>query len=203
LETFFWSETVVRRLDMDKTQGIEQLFASGRTKRQIARTLGINRKSVDRHLAALPSKGATVDEALTGESPTGSEISKGAKALTGFTPIHAVALAAKEGDSVPVQSRSECARYRDQIIVKIEQGLTAQRIYQDLVTDYEFSAKYHSVRRYVGSLIHSKELPVRRIEVEAAQRKIRLTRFIVAFKYRRDLNFLRLLTSFRLTMTGN
>ena len=31
---------MVRRLDMDKTQGIEQLFASGMTKRQIARTLG-------------------------------------------------------------------------------------------------------------------------------------------------------------------
>ncbi len=35
-----------------------------------------------------------------------------------------------------VQSRSECARYRDQIIAKIEQGLTAQRIYQDLVVSW-------------------------------------------------------------------
>jgi hypothetical protein len=36
---------MVRRLDMDKTQGIEQPLASGMSKRQIARTLGINRKS--------------------------------------------------------------------------------------------------------------------------------------------------------------
>ena len=43
------------------------------TKRKIARTLGINRKSVDRHLAGAQSKGATVEEALTGEAPTGSE----------------------------------------------------------------------------------------------------------------------------------
>jgi DNA-binding CsgD family transcriptional regulator len=45
---------------MDKTQGIEQLFASGLSRRQIARTLNINRKSVDRHLASLESKGASI-----------------------------------------------------------------------------------------------------------------------------------------------
>jgi transposase len=54
-------------------------------------------------------------------------------------------------------------------MVKIEQGLTAQRIYQDLVSEYGFSAKYHSVRRFVGNLLESKELPVRRIEVAAGQ----------------------------------
>ena len=70
---------MVRRLDMDKTQGIEQLFASGMTKRKIARTLGINRKSVDRHLAGLQSKGASAAEALTGEAPPGQTIQKGPK----------------------------------------------------------------------------------------------------------------------------
>jgi len=74
---------VVRRLDMDKTQGIEQLFASGMSRRQIARTLDINRKSVDRHLAALEPKGASSQEAPIGQAPTGSKVSKGAKALTG------------------------------------------------------------------------------------------------------------------------
>lgn len=74
---------MVRRLEMDKTQGIEQLFASGMPKRQIARTLGIDRKSVDRHLAALSSKGATSSQSLSGEAPTGSDDSKGAKVLTG------------------------------------------------------------------------------------------------------------------------
>jgi predicted ArsR family transcriptional regulator len=74
---------VVRRLEMDKTQGIDQLFASGMPKRKIARTLGIDRKSVDRHLAGLSSKGASAVETLTGEAPTGLDISKGAKAPTG------------------------------------------------------------------------------------------------------------------------
>ncbi len=105
---------MVRRLDMDKTQGIEQLFASGMTKRKIARTLGINRKSVDRHLAGLRSKGATAVEALTGEAPTGSE------------PADSGSTVSEQPRSDSVQSRSACARYRDQIITKIEQGLTAQ-----------------------------------------------------------------------------
>ena len=76
---------MVRRLDMDKTQGIDQLFASGMSRRQIARTLGINRKSVDRHLATSQLKGASVQEAPTGQAPTGSEVSKGPKRSPGPT----------------------------------------------------------------------------------------------------------------------
>ena len=160
---------MVRRLDMDKTQGIEQLFASGMSRRQIARTLDINRKSVDRHLASLEPKGASGPEAPFGKAPTGFEVSKGAKALTGSDAPVSELQAPKEESPTAVHSRSQCARYREQIIAKIEQGLTAQRIYQDLVSDYGFTAKYHSVRRFVGTLVSCKELPVRRIEVEAGQ----------------------------------
>ena len=153
---------------MDKTQGIEQLFDSGMSRRQIARTLDMNRKSVDRHMATLESKGASGPEAPIGQAPTGSEVSKGAKALTGSGDSISEPQAPKEQSST-THSRSECARYREQIIAKIEQGLTAPRIYQDLVSDYGFTAKYHSVRRFVGTLVSCKELPVRRIEVEAGQ----------------------------------
>ncbi len=58
-----------RELAMDKKLGIEQLIASGMPKRQIARTLGIDRKSIDRHLAELKAKGASQAEAPTGEAP--------------------------------------------------------------------------------------------------------------------------------------
>jgi transposase len=160
---------VVRRLDMDKSQGIDQLFASGMSKRQIARTLGINRKSVDRHLAAGSSKGASAHEAPTGEALTGSDLSKGAKALTGSEDSFSSQSASKKKELTVPESRSECSPFREQIIAKIELGLTAQRIYQDLKAEYGFNAKYHSVRRYVASLCNCKELPVRRIEVEAGQ----------------------------------
>jgi transposase len=53
------------------------------------------------------------------------------------------------------------------IVAKIEQGLSAQRIYQDLVAEHGFDSKYHSVRRYVNSLHSDTTLPVRRMEVAA------------------------------------
>ena len=132
---------MARELEMDKKQGIEQLFASGMPKRQIARTLGIDRKSVDRRVARLKSKGATSAGAPTGEAPTGSEVSKGARAPTGSVADERVLSSPLNERLKTESSRSQCVRFHDWIVAKIEQGLTAQRIYQDLVADYDFSAK--------------------------------------------------------------
>ena len=55
--------------------------------------------------------------------------------------------------------KSECEPFREIIVTKIEQGLTAQRIYQDLVVDHGFTAKYPSVRRFVAKLVQATELP--------------------------------------------
>ena len=160
---------MVRRLDMHKTQGIEHLYATGMSKRKIAKTLGINRKSVDRHLSEFQPKGASTDQAPTGEALTGLQDSKGAKAPTGSDSCDFSESQPAKPAPKPDPSRSQCAKYRDLILSKIEQGLSAQRIYQDLVADHGFTAKYHSVRRYVGNLLDSKELPVRRMEVAAGQ----------------------------------
>ncbi len=72
-----------------------------------------------------------------------------------------------DGAEIPVGSRSECDAWREDIIRKLEQGLTAQRIWQDLVDEYGFSAKYHSVRRYVSKLQKKTPQLVRRMEVAA------------------------------------
>jgi transposase len=173
LEHTIGSWAVVNRLDMDKKQGIQQLLASGMSKRQIARTLGINRKSIDRELALISSKGATPSEALTAQALTGSEYSKGANALTGsgevLPIVSAEVLAPKEESNLAPGSRSKCAKFHDLIVAKLEQGLTSQRIHQDLVREHGFDDKYHSVRRYVNSLASSKEAPVRRMEVAPGQ----------------------------------
>ncbi|MBL8870686.1 MAG: helix-turn-helix domain-containing protein [Planctomycetaceae bacterium] len=63
---------MANRLAMDKTQGIMQLFAAGMSERQIARTLDIDRKSVDRELRLQGAKGANPTKAPTGCETTNS-----------------------------------------------------------------------------------------------------------------------------------
>lgn len=180
---------------MDKKQGILHLHASGLSNRQIARTLGINRKSVDALVASERSKRATAPEAPLGKALTGSDDSKRAKALTGCHPNQStlesipsgpssdLAPAVLEGDPAtinhapeatediyqPQTSRSKCVSFHDLIIAKIEQGLSAKRIHQDLVSEHDFHEKYHSVRRYVANIVSAPEPPVRRMEVAPGQ----------------------------------
>jgi transposase len=49
---------------------------------------------------------------------------------------------------------------------RCDQGLSAQRIYQDLVADHGFTGSYYSIRRFVQQLEATQELPFRRIECE-------------------------------------
>jgi transposase len=64
--------------------------------------------------------------------------------------------------------RSACEPYREIILEKLEQGLSAQRVYQDLVGE-GFGREYHSVRRFVAKLRRTSPLPFRRMECEAGE----------------------------------
>jgi transposase len=64
--------------------------------------------------------------------------------------------------------RSACEPYRPVILEKLEQGLSAQRIYQDLVGD-GFDHEYHSVRRFVAKLQGTSPLPFRRMECASGE----------------------------------
>jgi len=62
--------------------------------------------------------------------------------------------------------RSKCEPFRTQIEQKIEAGLSAQRIFQDLRTEHGFDGAYASVQRMVRRLCGGDELPFRRLECE-------------------------------------
>lgn len=64
--------------------------------------------------------------------------------------------------------RSACEPYRQVILEKLEQGLSGQRIYQDLRNE-GFGHEYHSVRRFVAKLRGTHPLPFRRMECEAGE----------------------------------
>jgi transposase len=64
------------------------------------------------------------------------------------------------------ESRSRCAPFREIIELKCEQGLSAQRIWQDLRVEHGFAGGYQSVQRFVRTLQRSRPVPFRRMECE-------------------------------------
>lgn len=59
---------------------------------------------------------------------------------------------------------SKCEVHHDVILKKLETGLSAQRIYQDLVLEHGFTSGYDSVNRYVRKLLDTPPFPCRRME---------------------------------------
>ena len=64
---------------------------------------------------------------------------------------------------------SRCEPLREVILRKLEDGLSGQRIYQDLRAEHDFAGSYSSVRRFVARASQSSELPFRRLECNPAE----------------------------------
>src|SRR5512142_211810 len=118
-------------LKMAVSETIRTLHRRGWSQRRIADELGINRETVARHLRQADplSKPANASPGLEGD--------EGA-------PEHTVA---SPGSTLNPQPRgsgraSGCEPWRDVIRAKCDLGLTAQRIYQDLVADHGFAGTY-------------------------------------------------------------
>ena len=166
---------MANRLKMAKVNAVLRLHSQGWSHRRIAAHLGIHRETVSRYLA-----GFSADTDVAADE---SENSKPAKAPTGGPLPEPATSAPRVGDSKPAKaplgseragetsaaaaeggSRSGCARYREKIEAKLEAGLSAQRIFQDLREETGFTGSYYSVRRYVQKLGQRRSLPFRRLE---------------------------------------
>ena len=149
---------MANQLRVAKVLSIQALHERGWSQRRIARELGINRETVARHLNS---------ESKPAKAPTGSDDSKPAtadKAPTGSAASSPNSKPATDGKA-PTGSRSLCFPFSEVIVSWMDQGLSAQRIYQDLVTEHGFAGSYPSVRRFINGLRTSSPLPFRRIEV--------------------------------------
>ena len=169
------------RLSMAQTQAIQALAATGQSNRAISRALGVDRGTVAKTLSQIQNQ-PPVWEAPTGsdDAPAGfqdadqvvqSELTPVAESdvKTCLPSITANSSSTTVTAETSAGSRSECEPYRDEIVRKLEQGLTGQRIWQDLIDEYGFAAKYHSVRRYVVRLQKKTPQLVRRMEVAAGE----------------------------------
>ncbi len=111
-------------LKMEKKQMIVCLRKSGCSFRRIERETGIRRETIAKYVQDEQAKAAKV--------PTGSED-----------------VSRPNGSSV---SRSQAAPYHSQIEAGRKQGLTYQRIYQDLCSEHAYPGSYDSVKRYAKKL---------------------------------------------------
>jgi transposase len=156
-------------LKMAVRDTVRTLHRRGWSQRRIADELGINRETVARHLrqADPASKPAN--------APPGSTVSQGASKPANAPPGSEGSESAPEPTAPPPGSTpdsplrgtgraSGCEPWRDPIRAKCDLGLTAQRIYQDLVAENGFTGSYYCVRRFVHRLEEAHDLPFRRIE---------------------------------------
>jgi len=125
---------MANQIEMAKVHSILTLHRRGWSNRRIARELGVHRKTVSRYVRALKSGQAKV----TTNPPPGSAPSSGPP--------------------------SACEPFRELILEKLEQGLSAQRIWQDLRLEHGFANAYDSVKRFVRRLGRATPFPFRRIE---------------------------------------
>lgn len=136
---------MANQLKMAQVHAIEVLRARGWSFRRIARELGIHRETVARYLALARGSPAKPAKVIAGsENPPDSEP---AKVITGEPA-----------------SRSRCEPLRPIVLAKLEQGLSAQRIWQDLRDEHGFTDSYQSVQRFARQLQDTHPLPFRRME---------------------------------------
>ena len=179
---------MANKLKMAMVQAIQQLLAANWSQRRIARQLGVDRGTVARYIQSLRTDpNAAISPAGSGGSnaatfpgspaPGGSESERNAgavfegrsnaaispagsddrAAITGEASLAAPALGGSSG------RRSDCEAYRELIQAKLDQGLSAQRIFQDLVGEHQAQVSYDSVKRFVRRLGAKTALPFRRM----------------------------------------
>ena len=137
--------SAMNELNVSLQHSITTLAAQGWSSRRIARELGIHRETVGRHLRMADSKPANV--------PPGSDEEgepKPAKVPAGILP----------------HSRSQCEPWREFIEQGCQAGLSAQRLYQDLVAEHQFAGSYDAVKRFVRQWHQTQPIPFVRMEVE-------------------------------------
>ncbi len=144
-------------LKVQDQDSITHLAAAGWSIRRISRQLGLDRKTVRRYLRAAPSATARRTPSKSPISTPGSDL-----------PSEVVA-------TQPEALRSEPGRpghrhaHAEFISARLAGGHTAQRIYQDLVSEVGFTTSYQSVKRFVRRLRQAEPQRVWRLEVQPGE----------------------------------
>ncbi len=111
-------------LKMEKKQTVLALLRLGWAYRRIERETGVRRETISKYDPSLDSKAAKV----------------------------APGLGEQKRPKRPPGLRSLCEPFREKIEKKLQKGLNAKRIWQDLVFEQGFDGAYNSVKRFCRKL---------------------------------------------------
>jgi hypothetical protein len=126
---------MANRLKMATVHSILTLHERGWSARRIARELQVNRQTVSRHVRL--AKQATSAEPGDGSNPAHAPISPAGESALPNPANAPTGAAAGRG--------SDCQPWREPIEAKQAQGLSARRIYQDLVAEHGATVGYDKV----------------------------------------------------------
>jgi len=164
---------MANQLGMAEQHSILVLARRGWSQRRIARELGVHRETVARYVGLsqaepIPTHPPPEGCSKPAISITGSDepVACGGDSITGSVPSSVGPDPSKPAISITgfVGRQSRCAPYLEVILSKLEDGLSAQRIWQDLVAEHGFADGYQSVQRFVRRLQSKTPLPFRRME---------------------------------------
>ena len=150
-------------LKMELINTICALQKQGWSKRRIARELKLDRQTVRKHLRNA-SKTAIAPLPVS-EPPPGPAVENHPLSTLGELVLSPTVHPPNPSAGRP----SKCAAHAQSIQAKLELGLTAQRIYQDLIGEVQFSGSYQAVKRFVQKLNARSPVPVQRIEVQPGE----------------------------------
>ena len=152
----------VLRVSLQTT--IYSLADRGWSQRRIARELGINRETVGRYLCLTQkAKPAISTPGSGGDSESKPAI------LTAGSERSSKAKPAISTAGPSAGRKSQCEPLAEVILAKVEVGLSAQRIYQDLVEENGFSDSYESVKRFVRKLRATRPERIYRLECQPGE----------------------------------
>jgi len=137
--------------------------------------LGLHRRTVSHYLEAWAQDSGTAPPAVEGP-----QISKCTTISTaGFSQVAEAKWSAGSGESVDGERgevamgipgrKSRCEPLAGGIAQKLQEGLSAQRIYQDLVAEKGFDGSYESVKRFARKLLAAQPARVWRVECQPGE----------------------------------
>jgi transposase len=150
-------------LNVSHQEAIRSLHLKGWSQRRIARELGLHRRTVSGYLEAR-AKGASISTPGSTEAPR----PKCTSISTPGSEEREAGQGASSAGGAPGR-RSQCEPLAAEIRTRLEAGLSAQRIYQDLVAENGFLGSYQSVKRYVRRLQDKEPERVWRMECQPGE----------------------------------